>query len=962
MTQRWRPWLLGLLLLQGCSSDDAWSAPGERPGPSFISADGGVCARPEEGCICEPDQPPIDCYLDPIFSDDGRLTCQRGTRYCRGGAWTACESVTSYELRSGPGIAALVTGPTACNPCDPACAVSRDIPSTVDLPGRSRDVSYDPVAGGVALTTIGMPPPPPTDSDGDGVPDFADECVGPGAIRAADGSCFGGTHFYFSLPFGGPTQIGPLPISVQVRTADIYFLMDTTGSMGGEIANLQRDLTTGTFIAGCSGGIIGAIRCTIPDAWFGVGYFDDYPVSPYGGIGDDVYRNLRDLTADITATQTAVNSLALHFGGDGPESQTQALWAVATGWGLGPYLSPRTGCPAGRWGYPCFRNGTIPIIVMFTDAPFHNGPFGYPYEFGDTALVLPTATAVTSSSAYTLPTATSVGAHDSWATARDVGDAASSWTGWSGNTSGNANSVTTGCGSSARDTIFRFTVSTRREVLITTEGSSFDTVLSLRNSGFGEIVCNDDAVGTASVIQRTLDPGTYFVVVTGFGSAAGSYRLSIGHPPRPGDSYATAWMAGDAATTWTSWSGTTCSHLRDDYTSACGGSSPDGVFRFTVSSRTTVRLTTTGSGFDTMLSLRSSSGSEIACNDDSGDLTSSITATLDPGTYFAVVEGFGTACGNFRLTLGVPPGPAVPLGYPISWASAVSELNRTGIRVITVQSGEGYGIEDANALADATGSVSGTGARYVFPIAGTGTGLSGAVASAIVDLAQYSRMDISARSVDNTATAINERGFVQSITAVPGAESGARCAGISGGTTFVQCLPGTRVNFNVAFRNNFVEPTATPQVFDFWIEVVGDGTFVLERIPVRIVVPPSVPLYPPSGSYWRNYDSTAHCASTEAPDWNALTWDAPRIPEGTSIRWEIRTAASAAGLDTAVPVTFTTPPTSSPADIGSRLVAAGQRNGLPHLRVTAVLLSNTTRTETPVLRSFELRYACIPTE
>ncbi len=69
-----------------------------------------------------------------------------------------------------------------------------------------------------------------------------------------------------------------------------------------------------------------------------------------------------------------------------------------------------------------------------------------------------------------------------------------------------------------------------------------------------------------------------------------------------------------------------------------------------------------------------------------------------------------------------------------------------------------------------------------------------------------------------------------------------------------------------------------------------------------------------------------------------------------------------AGLDTATPVTFTTPPTESPVDLGARLVSAGVGNYLPYLRLTAVLLANDARTTTPTLRSFSVRYTCIPQE
>jgi len=665
----------------GASND-----PGDYAGdPTPIGGDGGSCAHPAEGCACDQDVP-IDCYGD-AEEVDGVLTCRRGQRYCADGAWTACEMIHEYEVVARE--SSLVTGPSRCNPCDPACAVSRDIPSGADLPGRSEDLEYDPSAGGIRLeggdTTMPMLP----DSDGDGIPDVADECVGPGAFRDASGGCYGDTFFFHELPYGGPAEIDPLDVRVQVRTADVYFLMDTTGSMGGELANLRSDLTSGSFIAGCGGGIIGAVRCTIPDAWFGVGTHDDFPYSPFGssGCGDRVYRNLRNIDPSVSGAQSAVNSIPLHCGSDGPESQTQALWAIATGNGFSGYLGSSS-CGGGRWGYPCFRPGTIPIVVLFTDAPFHNGPYGYNY-------------------------------------------------------------------------------------------------------------------------------------------------------------YGT------------------------------------------------------------------------------------------PGSRAA------------------------------SWSQTVNELNRNNIRVITVQSGSTwysppYGLPDANALADATGSYSSSGSRYVFRISESGTGLSRAVVDAVVDLANYNRMDISARATNNPATPIDERGFVDSITAVgwgPGS-----CTGISGGRTFVQCLPGTNVDFNVAFRNDIVMPTATAQVFDFFIEVIGDGTAVLERVPVRIVVPPETPAYAPEGSYWRDYDSTLYCADNERPDWGALEWEIVSLPSGTSVRWEIRAASTAGGLASATPVTFTTPSTMSPIDIAARLASAGVPNLLEYLRVTAVLRANPARSETPVLRSFTAHFTCVPVE
>ncbi|MCA9300719.1 MAG: hypothetical protein KDA28_16735, partial [Phycisphaerales bacterium] len=66
---------------------------------------------------------------------------------------------------------------------------------------------------------------------------------------------------------------------------------------------------------------------------------------------------------------------------DDPESQVEALYQLATGAGLGGFVPPSFGCPMGGRGYPCFREEALPIVLLFTDERFHNGPggtFAYP--------------------------------------------------------------------------------------------------------------------------------------------------------------------------------------------------------------------------------------------------------------------------------------------------------------------------------------------------------------------------------------------------------------------------------------------------------------------------------------------------------------------------------------------------------------------------------------------------------
>ncbi len=206
------------------------------------------------------------------------------------------------------------------------------------------------------------------DSDGDGVPDLIEVGAGtdpldPGSDPTSEG------NFYFLVPYNeapDPTM-DTLVFSTDIQIADVFVLIDTTGSMGGEINNLRSSLS-GTIIPGVAG--------IIPDVWFGVGRFDDYPVSPYGGSGDHVFQLFQRMTPSITDAQNAVNALTNGYGADGSESDVPALWATATGLGLGGWLSSTVVCGPGEIGYPCFRPGAVPIVVLITDATFHNGPPG----------------------------------------------------------------------------------------------------------------------------------------------------------------------------------------------------------------------------------------------------------------------------------------------------------------------------------------------------------------------------------------------------------------------------------------------------------------------------------------------------------------------------------------------------------------------------------------------------------
>jgi hypothetical protein len=214
------------------------------------------------------------------------------------------------------------------------------------------------------------------DSDGDGVSDLIEWVAGTDPLDPESNPHAEG-NFYFVVPYEDDPDPpdDTLVFSTELKKADLFILMDTTGSMGTAITNLQSDL---------SSIIIPEVAAVIPDIWFGVGRFDDYPVSTYGSAGDVPFTLLQRTTDDSALAQTAVDSLATNNGGDTPESHVPALWATATGGGLGTYLAEQTACDADEIGYPCFRDGAVPIIMLVTDAPFHNGPLNYQPYFGIT--------------------------------------------------------------------------------------------------------------------------------------------------------------------------------------------------------------------------------------------------------------------------------------------------------------------------------------------------------------------------------------------------------------------------------------------------------------------------------------------------------------------------------------------------------------------------------------------------
>ena len=224
-----------------------------------------------------------------------------------------------------------------------------------------------------------------TDSDNDGLPDAQEREAGTDpTVEDTDHDTFSDLvevaygsdplnplsgvapdDYYLILPPDGRMQERELQFGTTIQVADVFLICDTTGSMYSEIDNIVSTLSTR---------IIPEIRARISDAAIGVGQHADFPTGMYGSGEDVAFQLIQTMTTDIATAQAAVEAIPRNSGDDWPESQVESLYQIATGEGLGSWVPAYAG-PDCR-GAPCFRAGAMPIIVHFTDSPFHNGPPG----------------------------------------------------------------------------------------------------------------------------------------------------------------------------------------------------------------------------------------------------------------------------------------------------------------------------------------------------------------------------------------------------------------------------------------------------------------------------------------------------------------------------------------------------------------------------------------------------------
>jgi hypothetical protein len=227
-----------------------------------------------------------------------------------------------------------------------------------------------------------------------------------GVVGNPEAGIEGAFEFYFELPYEGDEKRDTLNFKPSVSKLDVIFNVDTTNSMGVEVANLKEKI---------SDTIIPGIRQRVTDSAIGVSRFDDFPTRStkdskydylvgnsiedgYGKTtGNDVpFQLLGRPETNNTTIQTNVNKLGLHHGGDFPESGYEALWQLVMGddktyaqtyWKQYASYSvfssgniAYTPSVTGRWGGGQFRDASLPVVVHITDTTSHDDACNCPED------------------------------------------------------------------------------------------------------------------------------------------------------------------------------------------------------------------------------------------------------------------------------------------------------------------------------------------------------------------------------------------------------------------------------------------------------------------------------------------------------------------------------------------------------------------------------------------------------
>lgn len=143
---------------------------------------------------------------------------------------------------------------------------------------------------------------------------------------------------------------------------DVTVLLDVTGSNLGQLNTIKGTLNARLV----------APLLKIADVQVGVSYTAEFPIAPYGMMGDQPFRGGIEPTATESMITPLINMFPNMMGGDEGDGMVEGL-ATLSGLGVHP-MSTALSCSMGRVAGGCWRSGAKKVIVLVTDSLFHNAP------------------------------------------------------------------------------------------------------------------------------------------------------------------------------------------------------------------------------------------------------------------------------------------------------------------------------------------------------------------------------------------------------------------------------------------------------------------------------------------------------------------------------------------------------------------------------------------------------------
>lgn len=215
---------------------------------------------------------------------------------------------------------------------------------------------------------------PDTDEDGDD--DLVEVIMGTDPNSADDNSRANGTPVFVSPHQAAVAPaVHELATSTELSTMDVYIVTDRSGSLTSENTALRTSIEEIATNVACAPLGTGKPGECINDIWWGTGAVG------YTGNNGESFVNALDMQPDPTLIADAITLteppgccaepllLGVHSAITGGDSTGDGTCSVATPY---PARADCTGSAAdldgqGGFGYPCFRQDALSLIVLVTD-------------------------------------------------------------------------------------------------------------------------------------------------------------------------------------------------------------------------------------------------------------------------------------------------------------------------------------------------------------------------------------------------------------------------------------------------------------------------------------------------------------------------------------------------------------------------------------------------------------------